>query len=145
MPVPERVIKGGTETILLVEDQLQVRTVALGILERQGYRVLTADGALAAMRVSAQHPEPIQLLLTDVVMPQMSGAELIKQLTATRPKIKALCMSGYTDDAIVRHGVLESGMAFLQKPFTPDSLARKVREVLDAPHRNETWPVGRPD
>jgi two-component system, cell cycle sensor histidine kinase and response regulator CckA len=123
----------GTETILLVEDQEQVRAVALGILKRNGYRVIVAQNAGEALLFCEKERGAIHLLLTDVVMPQMSGAELAKRLASVRPETKVLCMSGYTDDSIVRHGVLESGIAFLQKPFTPESLARKVREVLDAP------------
>ncbi len=122
----------GSETILLVEDQEQVRVVAESILKRNGYRVLVAQGAGDALLLCEKHPGAIALLLTDVVMPQMSGAELAKRFAATRPDTKVLCMSGYTDDSVVRHGVLESGMAFLQKPFTPESLTRKVRLVLDA-------------
>ena len=121
----------GNETILLVEDEEQVRTIVQSILRRQGYRVVTAQNGVEALLLSEQHPEAIDLLLTDVVMPQMSGPELAKRLLATRPAMKVLCMSGYTDDSIVRHGVLESGVAFLQKPVTPASLARKIREILD--------------
>jgi len=123
----------GSETILLVEDEEQVRAVARDILERKGYRVLVADDASHALRLAAQADVVIDLLLSDVVMPQMSGAELAKRLATLRPRVKVLCMSGYTDDSIVRHGVLESQIAYLQKPFTPESLARKVRGVLDAP------------
>jgi PAS domain S-box-containing protein len=121
----------GTETILLVEDEEQVRTIVLSILRRQGYRVIPAQHAGEALLLCEQHPGPIDLLLTDVVMPQMSGPQLAKRLASTRPEMKVLCMSGYTDDSIVRHGVLETGVAFLQKPVTPASLAKKVREVLD--------------
>jgi two-component system, cell cycle sensor histidine kinase and response regulator CckA len=121
----------GTETILLVEDEEQVRTIVLSILTRQGYRVLPAQHAGEALLLCERHPETIDLLLTDVVMPQMSGPELAKRLASTRPQMKVLCMSGYTDDSIVRHGVLEAGVAFIQKPITPSSLARKVRAVLD--------------
>jgi CheY-like chemotaxis protein len=122
----------GTETILLVEDQEQVRNVALSILRKHGYRVLVAENAGEALLLSESNADTIHLLLTDVVMPNLSGAELAKRLTRTRPELKVLCMSGYTDDSVIRHGVLESAMPFLQKPFTPDSLARKVREVLNA-------------
>jgi two-component system cell cycle sensor histidine kinase/response regulator CckA len=121
----------GTETILLVEDEEQVRAIALNILRRQGYQVMPAQNAREALLICERHPDGIDLLLTDVVMPQMSGPELAKRLTATRPEMKVLCMSGYTDDSIVRHGVLETGVAFVQKPITPALLTRKVREVLD--------------
>jgi len=122
----------GTETILLVEDQEQVRLVANAILKRHGYRVLVASHAEEAIRLRDSHAGPIQLLLTDVVMPQGSGVELAKRLLLGNPGLKVLYMSGYTDDSVVRHGVLESEMAFLQKPFTPESLTRKVREVLNS-------------
>jgi DNA-binding NtrC family response regulator len=121
----------GTETILLVEDEEQVRVIALNILRRQGYQVISAQNAGEALLICERHPGAIDLLLTDVVMPQMSGPELAKRLGQTRPDMRVLCMSGYTDDSIVRHGVLETGVAFVQKPITPALLSRKVREVLD--------------
>ena len=120
----------GSETILLVEDQEQVRTVARHILERYGYRVLVAHGAGDALILCEKEQGAIHLLLTDVVMPQMSGVELTKRIEARLPGLRVLFMSGYTDDSIVRHGVLTSEVPFLQKPFTAESLARKVREVL---------------
>jgi two-component system, cell cycle sensor histidine kinase and response regulator CckA len=123
----------GQETILLVEDEEQVRAVAQSILKRSGYRVIVAQNAGEALLFSEKHPGIIHMLLTDVVMPQMSGAELAKRIATTRPDMKVLCMSGYTDDSIVRHGVLESGVAFMQKPFTPETLMRKVREVFNSP------------
>jgi two-component system cell cycle sensor histidine kinase/response regulator CckA len=121
----------GIETILLVEDDDQVRSVARGILRRNGYHVIEARNAGEALLHSEKHPGIIHLLLSDVVMPQMSGPELAKRLARARPDMKILCMSGYTDDSIVRHGVIESQIAFLQKPLTPDALTRKVREVLE--------------
>jgi two-component system, cell cycle sensor histidine kinase and response regulator CckA len=121
----------GTETVLLVEDEEQVRASVLNILKRQGYRVIAAQNAGEAFLLCESHQGVIDLLLTDVVMPQLSGPELAKRLAATRPEMKILCMSGYADDSIVRHGVLEADVAFLQKPFTPTSLAGKVRELLD--------------
>ncbi len=121
----------GTETILLVEDDDQVRSVAQIILRKSGYRVLEARNAGEALLHSEEHPGTIHLLLSDVVMPQMSGPALAKRLASVRPDMKVLCMSGYTDDSIVRHGVLEAHIAYLQKPITPDSLRSRVREVLD--------------
>jgi two-component system, cell cycle sensor histidine kinase and response regulator CckA len=96
-----------------------------------GYVVLEARQGAEALEISHRHAGAIHLLVTDVVMPQMSGRELAQRLATLRPEMKVLYMSGYTDDAIVRHGVLASGIAFLSKPFTPDALALKVREVLD--------------
>jgi CheY-like chemotaxis protein len=123
----------GTETVLLVEDAAAVRAVAKQVLERQGYTVLEAPDGEVALHVAQKHRGPIHLLLTDVVMPVLSGRRLAEQLALVRPDMKVLYASGYTDDSVVRHGILEAGTAYLQKPFTPDSLARKVREVLDAP------------
>jgi two-component system cell cycle sensor histidine kinase/response regulator CckA len=125
--------QGGSETILLVEDDDQVRIVAQDILRKNGYQVIVARNAGEALLHSEKHVDRIHLLLSDVVMPQMSGPELAKRLATTRPNMKVLCMSGYTDDSIVRHGLLEADLAFIQKPITPDSLATRVREVL-GPH-----------
>jgi PAS domain S-box-containing protein len=122
----------GTETILLVEDEPGVRTLACTALLLQGYTVLEARHGIEALLISHQQAGPIHLLVTDVVMPQMSGREVVKQLVAQRPSLKTLYVSGYAEDAIVHHGVLDPGTFFLQKPFTPETLARKVREVLDA-------------
>jgi signal transduction histidine kinase/CheY-like chemotaxis protein len=122
---------GRGETILLVEDAQRVRAVVREILEMSGYVVLEARHGAEALEISNRHAGTIHLLVTDVVMPQMSGRELAQRLATLRPELKVLYMSGYTDDAIVRHGVLASGIAFLSKPFTPDALALKVREVLD--------------
>jgi len=121
----------GTETILLVEDDQMVRDLAGAVLTACGYTVLVVDSALAVVSRCEQHPGAIHLLLTYVVMPGTGGREVAKQVVAQRPGIKVLYMSGYTTNAIVHHGVLDEGTFFLQKPFTPTSLAAKVREVLD--------------
>ena len=123
----------GKETILLVEDEEMVRNLSREILEMNGYRVLTASDGEQAARLCETIDEEIHLMVTDVVMPQMSGRELSERVSKQRPEMAVLYMSGYTDDAIVRHGVLDDGMPFLQKPFTPDALARKVRELLEQP------------
>ena len=122
----------GTETILLTEDAPALRAAARQILERYGYTVLEAPSSKEALTLASSRPGPIHLLLTDVVMPGMSGRELAERFTAQRPEVKVLYMSGYTDDAVVRHGVLRPGTAYLQKPFTPETLGRKVREALDS-------------
>ena len=121
----------GEETILLVEDDEAVRKLAAEALRRKGYSVLTAHRADEAISLCKRRQEPFHLLLTDVVMPQMSGGELAQSLKQVRNDFKVLYMSGYTDDAIVDHGVLETGVNFIQKPFTIGGLSRKVREVLD--------------
>jgi len=122
----------GSETVLLVEDEPLVRDLAHRILSQQGYKVLEAANGEEALRVAHEHGgEEIHLLLTDVVMPQMGGKDLADQLKIPRPDIKVLYTSGYTDNAIVHHGVLEPGIHFLQKPFSSNALSHKVREVLD--------------
>ena len=123
----------GTETVLLVEDAAAVRAVARQVLQRQGYRVLEAADGEDALYLAARHQGTIDLVLTDVVMPRAGGRELAERLLAVRPDTRVLYMSGYTDDSVVRHGILEGGVAYLQKPFSPEGLARKVRDVLDAP------------
>ena len=132
LPAPEPPpLRGGNETVLLVEDAAPVRTLARRSLEARGYRVLDAADGPSAIELSARHAGEIDVLVTDVVMPGMSGRELAERLAPTRRGMKVLYTSGYTDDAMVRQGVLNAGVAFLQKPFVPDTLARKVRDVLD--------------
>ena len=121
----------GTETVLLVEDEAQVRNIAQQILESLGYSVLTAENGKQALTVAANYSENIDLVITDVVMPQMGGRELVERLTPLRPNLRAVYMSGYTDDAIVRHGLMDDRLEFIQKPFTADALARKVRTALE--------------
>ena len=121
----------GSETVLLAEDEQLVRVLARKVLEQAGYRVLVAAGGAEALALAERHAGPIHLLLTDVVMPEMNGRELMRQLIARRPDVRVLYMSGYADEAIARHGVLDPGTAFMQKPFTPGALTRKVRAVLD--------------
>jgi CheY-like chemotaxis protein len=125
-PVSRRV-----STVLLVDDDEMVRTIARETLQAQGHTVLEALNAGGALLIAERHQGAIDLLLTDVVMPYMSGPELAERLTTQRPDIRVLYMSGYTDDALSPHGVLQPGIALLAKPFTPDGLLRKVQEVLD--------------
>jgi CheY-like chemotaxis protein len=120
----------GTETVLVVEDEAALRELAKRLLERQGYRVLLAANAHEALR-AFEGSALIDVLLTDVVMPGISGPDLTRQLAGRWPALKVIYMSGYTDEAIVQHGVLKAGIAFLHKPFTSDTLGRKIREVLD--------------
>ena len=121
----------GTETILLVEDDDVIRELIRDILEMEGYQVLMAARGLEAINICQEAVEPVELLITDVVMPEMNGRDLSKTLAEMYPEMKILYMSGYTDDAVISDGVLEAGTAFLQKPFSPETLAHKVREVLD--------------
>jgi CheY-like chemotaxis protein len=123
----------GAETILLAEDEAEVRKLARMVLEMQGYTVLEAGTGVAAAAAAEAHDGPLQLVVTDVVMPELGGRGLAEVVRVKRPAVRVLYVSGYTDDALVRHGVEEDVDAFLQKPFTPLTLARKVREVLDAP------------
>ncbi len=125
-PIPR-----GTETILLVEDDIHVRELARRILQRQGYTLLEARDGQEALRLPASYSGPIHLLLTDVVMPGMSGKTVAEQLAQTHPSVKILFMSGYADSTLVHHGMFGAEVAFIQKPFTPAGLAQKVRELLD--------------
>jgi CheY-like chemotaxis protein len=129
---PEREAPGqGTETILLAEDEQIVRKLAREVLEMHGYQVLEAANGSAAILISERHKQPIHLLISDVIMPELSGWELANRLAIVHPEIKVLYMSGYMDATSLLHRSMEAKLSFLQKPFTPDARARKVREVLD--------------
>lgn len=121
----------GTETVLLVEDQDIVRELACRVLQSHGYHVLQAEDGHAALRVIDAHDGPIDLLATDVVMPSMSGGELAQVMQARLPALRVLYMSGYTDDAVLRHRIQHGDLHFLPKPYTPQVLLRKVREIID--------------
>mgnify|MGYP005831660567 CR=1 FL=1 len=121
------------ETILVAEDEPMVRNLVGTLLQNQGYHVLCAGNGPEALRLSDEHSGAIDLLLTDMVMPGMSGPELARELTARRPSLRVLYMSGYTEYAVVDQGVLEKVQSFIWKPFTNAALAQKVREVLDNP------------
>ncbi|HEX7049285.1 MAG TPA: PAS domain S-box protein [Longimicrobiales bacterium] len=129
---PQMELLGGGETVLLVEDEDAVRSLAQRILRKSGYQVLGARTGSEALEVCERHWGPIHLMLTDVVMPEMGGRELAERLAALRPEMKMLFMSGYTEDDVLRRGVLDAGAAFLEKPFTPEALVRKVRALLEA-------------
>ena len=120
----------GSGTVLVVEDAVDLRELIAEILGMAGFTVLSAGAPGEALEMVARHAGAIDLLLTDVVMPEMSGRDLADRLTAARPEMKVLYMSGYTDDAIVHHGVLDPGTALLAKPFTPDALTRRVGDLL---------------
>jgi CheY-like chemotaxis protein len=124
----------GTETLLVVEDDPGVRALACGILEAQGYEVLAASNGAEALETARQHTgRPISLVLTDVIMPVMGGNMMAEWLKTMNPDLKILFSSGYTDDAILHHGVLQPGIQFIPKPYTPSALAHRVRELLDQP------------
>ncbi|HEY2851042.1 MAG TPA: ATP-binding protein, partial [Gemmatimonadaceae bacterium] len=123
----------GTETVLLVEDVGAVRDIVRRVLQRRGYLVLDAGGALEALTLAASFAGPIDLLLTDIVLPGANGRELAEQLKQARPGMRVLFTSGYTDDAVIRLGMLQHGFAFMQKPFGPETVERRVRDTLDAP------------
>jgi signal transduction histidine kinase/ActR/RegA family two-component response regulator len=129
--VVQKELTGRGETILVVEDEEKVRQLTVQILTKNGYTVLEASHGDEASHICEQHKGPIHLMVMDVVMPGMNGRQLAKSLEPHHPEMKVLYMSGYTDNAIVHHGILEKGLSFLQKPFTMDGLVRKVREVLD--------------
>jgi two-component system, cell cycle sensor histidine kinase and response regulator CckA len=140
-PVLSRTLPRGTETLLVVEDDLSLRHLARGVLEGQGYDVRTASNGQEALRMTHEHKgAPIRLVITDVIMPQMGGKAMAEWLKTTNPDLKVLFTSGYTDDAISHHGVLEPGVEFLAKPYTPAALAGKVREMLD--DRRDTQTIG---
>jgi two-component system, cell cycle sensor histidine kinase and response regulator CckA len=122
----------GGQTVLVVDDEAAVRSAVREILQATGYIVLEAGSGEEALRSCAGQEGPIHLLLTDVMMPGMSGPEVAQRLAHMRPEMRVLYMSGYSDDALIRRGVVKQGAAFVQKPFTPDALARKVREVLNS-------------
>ncbi|MCF7797592.1 MAG: response regulator [Lentisphaeria bacterium] len=125
-------IPRGTETILVVEDEELARGLVVEILTKQGYYILNAPDAEAALKMSEDFEGDIDLLLTDVIMPRMNGKQLYRQMAISYPTLKVLYMSGYTDNLIAPYGILESGTHFLQKPFTVKGLAEKVRSVLDS-------------
>ena len=124
----------GTEIILVVEDEPAVRALVRDTLRSRGYRVLEANDGMEALLLVSQYRDAIDLLLTDIVMPQMGGRELAEHLRGQSPDLKVMFMSGYTDDEILKHGVVAARVEFLQKPFTPHALANRIRKVLDQPH-----------
>jgi CheY-like chemotaxis protein len=129
-PAADAPAAAGSGTVLVVEDESELRKLATEVLGIAGYSVLSAGGPSAALEIARRHAGPIHLLLTDVVMPEMSGRDLADRLVQSRPALKILYMSGYTDDAIVHHGLLDPGTVLLQKPFTPDRLTRMVGDLL---------------
>jgi PAS domain S-box-containing protein len=126
----------GQETVLVVEDDDSVRGLTIRVLNMCGYNVLEANSGEQALQLAEQHKEPIALIITDVVMPQMGGPQLVERIASIRPEIRVMFMSGYTDDTVIRHGILEAKSHYLEKPFTPRTLAQKVRAVLDDPGRD---------
>jgi CheY-like chemotaxis protein len=143
--VVEKELPRGSETVLVVEDEQEVRKLAVRVLKMQGYKVLEASQGDDALRLCEEHNRPIQLMVTDVVMPGMDGRELTNRLMLLHPEIRVLYMSGYTDNIIVHHGILERGINYIQKPFTVGALAGKVREVLDNKNLSVKSPFAKGD
>jgi CheY-like chemotaxis protein len=142
-PVPVIPERQGSEIILLVEDDDAVRGVVCRILRRSGYTVLEATNGVEALRVCADPGVEIDAIITDMVMPELGGREFACALQQYRPDARLVFMSGYTEDAVTRQSLLEPGAAFIEKPFTPDALTRKLRSVLDAPGRANGSRAGR--
>jgi DNA-binding response OmpR family regulator len=140
IPAPSRRARGRGETVLLVEDDDALRSLGKEILETNGYRVLVAGRGDDALALADGEAGPIQVLVTDVIMPGMPARELIRALRLRRPGLRVLCVSGYTDDAISRQGVLDAGLRLLPKPFTEAELTRAVEEVLGGPAEPPTGP-----
>jgi CheY-like chemotaxis protein len=128
--VEEREVVPAAETVLLVEDEQQVRSLTRTMLASRGYHVLEAASASEALKLIAEHDRPIDLLLTDIVMPGMNGADLAREAAGARPALRVLFMSGYTEGGVIDRGVLDSETPFIQKPFSLSALDRKIREVL---------------
>jgi two-component system, cell cycle sensor histidine kinase and response regulator CckA len=128
-PLPSAI--SGTETLLIVENEAAIRNLLQMALQKNGYRVLTAESGREALDLINAHSGPIHLLITDVMMPDIDGPELVRRLSTLRPDTRTLFMSGYMDDALGEQGVLPSNVNFIQKPFSPRTIAQRVREILD--------------
>jgi len=128
-PLPPQ--SSGTETLLLVENEAAIRNLLQMALRKNGYTVLAAESGREALELVRVHAGPLDLLITDVMMPDMDGPELVRQLTTIRPETRTLFMSGYMDDALGEHGILPANVNFIQKPFSPRVIAQKVRDILD--------------
>jgi two-component system, cell cycle sensor histidine kinase and response regulator CckA len=129
--LPKGGVPGGTEVIMMVEDEEPLLAIGRSVLEQRGYVVLPAGGPGEALEIARNHTGEIHLVITDVIMPEMNGRELVKKLLALRPTMKCLYTSGYTADVVASHGVLEKGVHFIEKPFSSGVLAERVRSILD--------------
>jgi two-component system, cell cycle sensor histidine kinase and response regulator CckA len=129
--IPPQPAISGTETLLIVENEAAIRSLLQMALRKNGYTVLAAESGREALDVVSTHSGPIHLLITDVMMPDIDGPELVRRLSAIRPETRTLFMSGYMDDALGEQGVLPSSVNFIQKPFSPSTIAQKVRDILD--------------